>query len=108
MWIIDLLRPLVRRWLTPERAEVGMAITGMVCLLSPLLLWVTFTPTLLKAMLSVVLGCFLLAVFFSQFACPEEVDESSERIRKVSVEEMRRLMGRRLPSVTPRRWRDRA
>lgn len=80
-------------WLTPNRAEIGLSVFGMIALVTPLLLWVAFSITMLKIVLSVGLGSIMLAIFCAQFCCRDEVPEE-EQTRPPDVDEMLKLMGR--------------
>lgn len=81
----------LKRWLTKDRAEVGMAVFGMAALVTPLLLWVAFSLTMLKIVLTVGLGSVLLATLCAQYCCPDEVTEE-ERMRPPDVDEMLEIM----------------
>lgn len=80
--MLKLLQAFVRRILTKERAEVGMACCGIVALLTPLLLWVSWSVDGLKIILMIGFASFLLATWFAQYAAPEFVDPEEERLPK--------------------------
>ena len=76
------LDTLIRAVLTRERAEIGMGICGLIALLTPLLLWVSWSVLGLKIILATGFFAFLLATWFAQYAAPETVDPDQERLPK--------------------------
>ena len=80
--IIAFVKAILRRLLTQQRAEIGMAICGLVVLISPLLLWVSWSPDMLKGILVMGFASFLLATWFAQYACPEALDPDQEVLPK--------------------------
>ena len=48
-----------RRYLNRERADWMMCVSGMVCLASPLILWVSWSPDALKGILCVGIGAYI-------------------------------------------------
>ncbi len=80
--MLKFLQAFLRRHLTKERAEVGMACCGIVALLTPLLLWVSWSVNGLKIILMTGFGSFLLATWFAQYAAPESIDPNAERLPK--------------------------
>jgi len=78
--IIAFIKAIIRRFLTRERAEIGMAMCGLVALITPLLLWVSWSPDMLKGILVMGFASFLLATWFAQYACPEAVDVDQETL----------------------------
>ena len=80
--IIEFIKALLRRFLTQGRAEIGMAICGLVALITPLLLWVSWSPDMLKGILVIGFTSFLLATWFAQYACPEALDDDQETMPK--------------------------
>ena len=80
--IIAFIKAIIRRFLTRERAEIGMAMCGLVALITPLLLWVSWSPDMLKGILVMGFVSFLLATWFAQYACPEAVDADQEILPK--------------------------
>ena len=65
MW--NFYNAIVRRYLTKDRAEIGMGICGIIALLTPLLLWVSWSINGLKMILATGFGAFLLATWFAQY-----------------------------------------
>ncbi|MBT5265082.1 MAG: hypothetical protein HOL85_09635 [Rhodospirillaceae bacterium] len=59
-------------WLTKGRAEIGMGVFGMIALMTPLLLWVAWSPEVLRNILLIGLGSLAMALFFVRFACPDK------------------------------------
>lgn len=82
MGVIDGVAAWLREHLTRGRAEVGMAVCGFGALLTPLLLWISWSPEVLKMVLTFGFGCFLLAIWFAQYAAPETLDPNEERLPK--------------------------
>jgi len=80
--MLKTLDALVRKVLTKDRAEIGMGLCGIVALLTPLLLWVSWSVDGLKIILMTGFGAFLLATWFAQYAAPETVDPNEERLPK--------------------------
>ena len=80
--LIAFVRALFRHYLTKERAEVGMAICGLVALITPLLLWVSWSTDMLKGILAMGFTSFILATWFAQYACPEALDPNQEILPK--------------------------
>ena len=80
--IITFIKAILRRFLTQERAEIGMAMCGLVALITPLLLWVSWSPEMLKGILAMGFASFLLATGFAQYACPEALDADQETLPK--------------------------
>ena len=80
--ILVFIKALLRRFLTQERAEIGMAMCGLVALITPLLLWVAWSPNMLKGILVMGFTSFLLATWFAQYACPEVLDVNEEETPK--------------------------
>ena len=80
--IITFIKAILRRFLTQERAEIGMAMCGLVALITPLLLWVSWSPEMLKGILAMGFASFLLATGFAQYACPESSDVDQETLPK--------------------------
>jgi len=80
--MLTFIKAFLRRHLTKERAEVGMACCGVVALVTPLLLWVSWSVNGLKIILMVGFASFLLATWFAQYAAPEAVDPNEERLPK--------------------------
>ena len=80
--IIAFVKAILRRFLTQKRAEVGMAMCGLVALITPLLLWVSWSPDMLKGILVMGFASFLLATWFAQYACPEALDPDQEVLPK--------------------------
>jgi hypothetical protein len=80
--MITFTRAVLRRFLTRERAEIGMAVCGLVALITPLLLWVSWSPNMLKGILVMGFASFLLATWFAQYACPEALDVDQEMLPK--------------------------
>ena len=76
--VLSFLKAVLRRLLTPERAEIGMAMCGLVALITPLLLWVSWSPEMLKGILVMGFASFLLATWFAQYACPETIELDEE------------------------------
>ncbi len=76
------LEALIGHVLTKDRAEIGMGICGLVALLTPLLLWVSWSVVGLKIILMIGFAAFLLATWFAQYAAPETVDPDAERLPK--------------------------
>ena len=76
--IVTFIKAILRRFLTRERAEIGMAMCGLVALITPLLLWVSWSPDMLKGILVMGFTSFLLATWFAQYACPEALDVDQE------------------------------
>ena len=89
--VIAFIKAILRRILTRERAEIGMAMCGLVALVTPLLLWVSWSPDMLKGILAIGFASFLLATWFAQYACPEALDIGQETLPKpgeISVSEV--------------------
>lgn len=80
--LIAFVKALFRHYLTKERAEVGMAICGLVALVTPLLLWVSWSTDMLKGILAMGFASFILATWFAQYACPEALDPDQELLPK--------------------------
>jgi hypothetical protein len=80
--MINFVKALLRRHLTKNRAEIGMACCGIVALLTPLLLWVSWSVDGLKIILMIGFASFLLATWFAQYASPEAIDPNEERLPK--------------------------
>ena len=80
--MITFTKAVLRRFLTRERAEIGMAMCGLVALITPLLLWVSWSPEMLKGILVMGFASFLLATWFAQYACPETLDVDQETLPK--------------------------
>ena len=80
--VIAFIKAILRRILTRERAEIGMAMCGLVALVTPLLLWVSWSPDMLKGILAMGFASFLLATWFAQYACPETLDIGQETLPK--------------------------
>lgn len=80
MRILDFVRAFFRTHLTRNRAEIGMGISGLGALVTPLLLWISWSTDALKMILIFGFGCFLLATWFAQYAAPESVDPEEERL----------------------------
>ena len=80
--LIAFVKALFRHYLTKERAEVGMAICGLVALVTPLLLWVSWSTDMLKGILTMGFASFILATWFAQYACPEALDPDQELLPK--------------------------
>ena len=80
--IITFIKAILRRFLTQERAEIGMAMCGLVALITPLLLWVSWSPEKLKGILAMGFASFLLATGFAQYACPEALDVDQKTLPK--------------------------
>lgn len=80
MRIGELIGALLRKHLTRNRAEIGMGIAGLGALVTPLLLWISWSPDALKMVLIFGFGCFLLAIWFAQYAAPEYIDPDQERL----------------------------
>jgi len=80
--MLTFIKAFLRRHLTKERAEDGMACCGVVALVTPLLLWVSWSVNGLKIILMVGFASFLLATWFAQYAAPESVDPNEERLPK--------------------------
>ena len=80
--VIAFIKAILRRILTRERAEIGMAMCGLVALVTPLLLWVSWSPDMLKGILAMGFASFLLATWFAQYACPEALDPDQEVLPK--------------------------
>ena len=80
--LIAFVKALFRHYLTKERAEVGMAICGLVALITPLLLWVSWSTDMLKGILALGFASFILATWFAQYACPESLDPNQEILPK--------------------------
>ena len=80
--MIAFIKAIIRRFLTRERAEIGMAMCGLVALITPLLLWVSWSPDMLKGILAMGFLSFLLATWFAQYACPEALDIDQEKLPK--------------------------
>lgn len=80
--MLTFIKAFLRRHLTKGRAEVGMACCGVVALVTPLLLWVSWSVNGLKIILMVGFASFLLATWFAQYAAPESVDPNEERLPK--------------------------
>ena len=55
---------------------------GLVALITPLLLWVSWSPEMLKGILAMGFASFLLATGFAQYACPEALDADQETLPK--------------------------
>lgn len=99
--MLNFAKAFLRRHLTQDRAEVGMACCGIVALLTPLLLWVSWSVTGLKIILMIGFASFLLATWFAQYAAPESVDPNAERLPKPGEIP---LPGR--SDAKPETWRD--
>ena len=69
MW--NFFNAVIRRYLTKDRAEIGMGICGIVALLTPLLLWVSWSINGLKMILATGFAAFLLATWFAEFTDPD-------------------------------------
>jgi len=80
--MITFIKAVLRRFLTRERAEIGMAMCGLVALITPLLLWVSWSPDMLKGILAMGFASFLLATGFAQYACPEALEVDQETLPK--------------------------
>ena len=80
--VIAFIKAILRRILTQKRAEIGMAMCGLVALVTPLLLWVSWSPDMLKGILAMGFASFLLATWFAQYACPETLDIGQEKLPK--------------------------
>ena len=80
--LIVFVKAILRRFLTQKRAEIGMAMCGLVALITPLLLWVSWSPDMLKGILVMGFASFLLATWFAQYACPETLDPDQEVLPK--------------------------
>lgn len=80
--MLTLVKALLRRHLTKNRAEICMAGCGLVALVTPLLLWVSWSKEVFKAVLAMGFASFLLATFFAQYAAPEALDPNEERLPK--------------------------
>ena len=80
MGLFDFIGAFLRRHITRNRAEIGMGISGLGALVTPLLLWISWSPDALKMVLIFGFGCFLLATWFAQYAAPETVDPDEERL----------------------------
>ena len=76
------LDAVIRHTLTQDRAEICMGVCGIVALLTPLLLWVSWSVLILKIILAIGFASFLLATWFAQYAAPESVDPNEERLPK--------------------------
>ena len=81
-YMITFIKAVLRRFLTRERAEIGMAMCGLVALITPLLLWVSWSPDMLKGILVMGFASFLLATWFAQYACPEALEIDQETLTK--------------------------
>mgnify|MGYP004335377123 CR=1 FL=1 len=68
--------------MTKNRAEICMSVCGLVALVTPLLLWVSWSKEMLKLVLAMGFAAFLLATFFAQYACPEAVEPEENDIPK--------------------------
>ena len=75
---LNLPRVLLRHYLTKNRAEIGMTICGLVALVTPLLLWVSWSKEILQIVLIMGFSAFILATFFAQYACPDNVEPGED------------------------------
>ena len=75
---LNLPRVLLRHYLTKNRAEIGMTICGLVALVTPLLLWVSWSKEILQIVLIMGFSAFILATFFAQYACPDSVEPGED------------------------------
>ena len=75
---LNLPRILLRHYLTKNRAEIGMTICGLVALVTPLLLWVSWSKEILQIVLIMGFSAFILATFFAQYACPDSVEPGED------------------------------
>ena len=73
---------ILRHYLTKNRAEICMSVCGLVALVTPLLLWVSWSKEMLKLVLAMGFTAFLLATFFAQYACPEAVEPGEDDLPK--------------------------
>ena len=80
MW--NFLNAVIRRYLTKDRAEIGMGICGIVALLTPLLLWVSWSINGLKMILATGFGAFLLATWFAQYTDRDMANPNDEQFPK--------------------------
>ena len=81
---LNLPRVLLRHYLTKNRAEIGMTICGLVALVTPLLLWVSWSKEILQIVLIMGFSAFILATFFAQYACPDSVEPGELKTNKGS------------------------
>jgi len=101
---LNIPRVLLRHYLTKNRAEMGMTICGLVALVTPLLLWVSWSKEMLKIILIMGFSAFLLATFFAQYACPETVEPGEDDFPK--PEELPRDSSKRLWGSKESDWRE--
>jgi cobalamin biosynthesis protein CobD/CbiB len=101
MTILKLIKALLRHHLTQNRAEIGMAVCGVVAMLTPLLLWVAWSVEGLKIILMVGFASFLLATWFAQYAAPESVVPEADKLPKPGEFPLQNQ-----PEAKPETWRD--
>ncbi len=80
--MLTIIQKWLRHYLTRDRAEIGMAVCGLFALVTPLLIWVSWSKEVFKVVLIIGFTSFLLATWFAQYAAPETVDPDQERLPK--------------------------
>lgn len=101
---LNIPRLLLSHYLTKNRAEIGMTICGLVALVTPLLLWVSWSKEMLKIILIMGFSAFLLATFFAQYACPETVEPGEDDFPKPG--ELPKDSSKRLWESKENGWRE--
>lgn len=93
--------------LTKRRAELGMAIFGIGALVTPLLLWVAWSPEVLRNVLIHGFFCMFVAAWFAQYAAPEKLEPGDDPMRP-DPDEIHRMResGRALRQGKRPTWRE--
>ena len=90
MSLFQYLRFVPTSILTKRRAEFGMAVFGIGALVTPLLLWVAWSPEVLRNVLIHGFFCLFIAAWFAQYAAPEKLEPGDDPMRP-DPDELRRM-----------------
>ncbi len=61
-----------RRYLNRERADWLMCVSGLTCLASPLVLWVSWSPDALKGIFCVAIGAYMVTRALAEMEFDDE------------------------------------